>query len=87
MWKKAEIEVLRDVDPGAVMPFHSADAVDGIMLNHGYVDMRGIDIADAILRLNRCHVCPSSQEAWIATMCRLLAMGMRICGPCGLPTT
>lgn len=42
-----DVEIVRDVDPAAIGPFENADAEDGIMLNHAYVDMRGYSIDDA----------------------------------------
>jgi len=47
MWDAVEVEIVRKVDPSLIGPFEGADAVDGILLNHAYVDMRGHSIADA----------------------------------------
>jgi len=47
MWQSVDIEIVRDVDPAAIGPFDNADAEDGILLNHVYVDMRGFSAADA----------------------------------------
>lgn len=47
MWQSVDVEIVRDVDPAAIGPFENADAKDGILLNHDYVDMRGYSIADA----------------------------------------
>lgn len=47
MWKKREIEIIRNVDPNRIIKFGNADSEDGILLNHFYMDMRGVKIADA----------------------------------------
>ena len=47
MWKSADVEIIRDVDISAMGPFENADAEDGILLNHSYVDMRGYSNTDA----------------------------------------
>mgnify|MGYP003646368629 CR=1 FL=1 len=47
MWARIEIKIVRDVDPAVIGPFENADAEDGILLNHVYVDMRGHSISDA----------------------------------------
>lgn len=47
MWQSVDVEIVREIDPAAVGPFQNADAKDGILLNHDYVDMRGYSIADA----------------------------------------
>lgn len=47
MWESVDVEIVREVDPAAIGPFENADAKDGILLNHDYVDMRGYSIADA----------------------------------------
>jgi len=47
MWESIDLEIVREVDPAAIGPFENADAKDGILLNHAYVDMRGYSIADA----------------------------------------
>ncbi len=47
MWHSVHVEIIRDVDISAIGPFENADAEDGILLNHSYVDMRGYSSADA----------------------------------------
>lgn len=47
MWEGVDVKIVREVDPAAIGPFENADAKDGILLNHAYVDMRGYSIADA----------------------------------------
>ena len=47
MWQNVDVEIVRDVDRTVIGPFENADAKDGILLNHDYVDMRGYSIADA----------------------------------------
>lgn len=47
MWESADVEIVRELDPSAIGPFENADATDGILLNHDYVDMRGYSISDA----------------------------------------
>lgn len=46
MWGCVDVEIVWELDPG-IGPFENADAEDGILLNHNYVDMRGYSIADA----------------------------------------
>jgi hypothetical protein len=40
-----EIEVVRDLDPSRLSPLSEAEAsvTDGMLLNHGYIDIRGCD--------------------------------------------
>ena len=47
MWGSVDVEIVRELDPAGIGPFENADAKDGILLNHDYVDMRGYSIADA----------------------------------------
>lgn len=47
MWQRTEVQIVREVDPLAMGPFENADAEDGILLNHDYVDMRGHSMSDA----------------------------------------
>lgn len=47
MWESIDVEIVRELDPSAIGPFENADAKDGILLNHEYVDMRGYSISDA----------------------------------------
>lgn len=47
MWQRVDVQIIRKVDPAAIGPFENADATDGILLNHAYVDMRGFSIAEA----------------------------------------
>lgn len=47
MWKSVDVEIVREIEPTAIGPFENADAEDGILLNHQYVDMRGCSIADS----------------------------------------
>ena len=47
MWGSVDVEIVRELDPAAIGPFENADAKDGILLNHDYVDMRDYSIADA----------------------------------------
>lgn len=47
MWKTADVEIVRDLNLGAIGSLENADAEDGILLNHDYVDMRGCTVADA----------------------------------------
>lgn len=49
MWQEAEVEIRRDLNPAAIGPFEYADARNGILLNHGYIDMRGQSVGDARL--------------------------------------
>lgn len=45
---RVEIEVIRDLDPERLRPLDDKEAstVDGMMLNHGYVDVRGCDATE-----------------------------------------
>lgn len=47
MWGSVDVEIVRELDPDGIGSFENADARDGILLNHDYVDMRGYSIADA----------------------------------------
>lgn len=47
MWASIDVKIVREVDPASIGPFENADAEDGILLNHSYVDMRGFSISDA----------------------------------------
>lgn len=47
MWGSVDVEIVRELDPAGIGPFENADAKDGILLNHDYVDTRGYSIADA----------------------------------------
>lgn len=47
MWASVDIEIIRSVNSDAIATFENADAEDGILLNHVYVDMRGYTLADA----------------------------------------
>ena len=47
MWKSIDVDIVREIDPKAIRTFENADAEDGILLNHSYIDMRGYSIADA----------------------------------------
>lgn len=47
MWQCVDVEIVREIDPAAIGPFENADATDGILLNHAYVDMRDYSIPDA----------------------------------------
>lgn len=47
MWYRMDVQIVRHVDPLKMVPFENADAKDGILLNHDYVDMRGLSISDA----------------------------------------
>ena len=47
MWESVDVEIVQELDPSAIGPFENADAKDGILLNHDYVDMRGYSISDA----------------------------------------
>ena len=47
MRQRVDVEIVREVDPAAIGPFENADATDGVLLNHAYVDMRGFSIPDA----------------------------------------
>jgi len=47
MWQCVDVEIVREINPAAIGPFENADATDGILLNHAYVDMRGYSITDA----------------------------------------
>jgi hypothetical protein len=49
MWREADVEIRRELDPAGIGPFEYADARNGILLNHEYIDMRGQSIADARL--------------------------------------
>lgn len=41
MWESVDVEIVQEVALNAISPFENADANDGILLNHDYVDMRG----------------------------------------------
>lgn len=47
MWTSLDVEIMRELDPAAIGPFDNADTEEGLLLNHDYIDMRGLSIADA----------------------------------------
>ena len=53
MWREAEVEIRRDLNPAAIGPFEYANSENGILLNHGYIDMRGQSIGDARMLVDR----------------------------------